>query len=624
MSQPRLRGMAVALAVLASATILAQRDTALLIVNGKIVTVDDSSFTSRLGTIAQAMLVRDGRIVAVGSNADVQAKAGAGATRIDLRGRTVVPGLIAVHEHPYDWAGVNPHILKHVLNDDIVVYRFLEGTPSEQAAAFPDALRAAVAIAKPGQWVYVVLSLGKQYEHGFQSGMGRISPTPTERILGQDIQKTLLDDIAPANPVLVRDTFTSMLVNEKALAEIDKVFYQPDANLINRKTGSGGRDGGANFRTVLHDVILKDHRDKLEEIHRLELSWWAGFGMSTFASLAYTPSNIAVYGALARTGRMPVRSMWGWNWREDHLFEDPYVLNTLVFMQDLGTEFFWYGGAQGSEENGTNCSTLEPRVKLNPRMLACGLEPGTAAYHRLYKYIRNGGRMAIAHTIADRDIDHILDVIEKASRDAGMTLEQVRARRHGFDHLAMAPRPDQIPRLKELGMVTGGNAIYPYEMSPGVLAAYGEKPLDWMNPKKSLVDAGIHTGFEVDRPISGTSLTMFWVLARSMDRKAVDGKAYGISQKIGRELALKTITTWGAYYLMKEDSLGSLAPGKAADFAVLDRDYLTIPEADIEKLRVLMTVVGGRIVHLVPSLAKEVGRPAVGAQIELNGEAARW
>jgi predicted amidohydrolase YtcJ len=299
-------------------------------------------------------------------------------------------------------------------------------------------------------------------------------------------------------------------------------------------------------------------------------------------------------------------------------------MNTIVFMQGLGNEYFWYGGAQGSEENGTNCSSLTPRVTLSPGMLACGLEPGTPAYNRLYKFIKNGGRMAIAHTIADRDIDHILDLIEKASKEAGFTLEQVRAKRHGFDHLALAPRPDQIPRIKELGMVTGGNAIYPYEMAQGLLAAYGEKPLEWMNPKKSLVDAQIPTGFEVDRPISGTDLTMFWVLARSMDRKAVDGRVYGPSQKIGRELALKTITTWGAYYLMKEDTLGSLASGKAADFVVLDRDYLTIPEADIEKLRVFMTVVGGRVVHLVPSLAKEIGMKPIGAQVELSGSAAQW
>jgi predicted amidohydrolase YtcJ len=615
--------LAVILTAAATAGLLAQAPSDLVLINGKIVTVDDASFTPQVGTIAQAMLVRNGKIAAIGTTDAVKAKAGS-ARVIDLRGRTVLPGFVEVHDHPYDWAGVSPYPLRKVLNDDLIVFRYLEGTPQEQVAAFPDTLRAAVAKAKPGQWIYIVFSLGKHYEYGIASGMGRISPTPTERIFGKSIQKALVDEIAPDNPVLLRDTFTSMIVNERALKEIDAVFYQPDANLIDRKTGMGGRDGGANFRAVFHDVVMRNHFKELREIHRLELSWWAGYGLTTFASLAYTPSNIAVYGDMARKGDMPVRSMWGWNWREDHLFEDPYVLNTTVFMQGLGNDYFWYGGAQGSEENGTNCSSLKPLVPLRPNMLACGLEPGSPGYQRLYKYIKNGGRMAIAHTIADRDVDHILEIIEKASRDAGMTIDEVRAKRHGFDHLAMSPRPDQIPRIQELGMVVGGNAFYQHEMSQGVLAAYGEKPLEWMNPKKSLIDAKIPNGFEVDRPLSGTDLTMFWLLARVMDRKAADGRVYAPSQRIGRELALKTITRWGAYYLMKENELGSLEQGKDADFIVLDRDYLTIPETEIEKIRVFMTVVGGRIVHLVPSLAKETGLKPAGAQIELGGDAAQW
>ena len=108
-----------------------------------------------------------------------------------------------------------------------------------------------------------------------------------------------------------------------------------------------------------------------------------------------------------------------------------------------------------------------------------------------------------------------------------------------------------------------------------------------------------------------------------IDRKAYDGRVYGQNQKIGRELALKTATTWGAYYILKENELGSLEPGKWADFIVLDRDYLTIPENDIENIRVLMTVVGGKAVHLVPSMAEDIGMQPTGAQA-LLGPAAQW
>ncbi len=602
-----------------------QQAPEMIVFNAKIVTVDDKSFTSQVGTIAEAMAVKDGRIVEVGNEAQVRASAGPGTKMIDLKGRTVLPGLIDVHDHPYDWAPTTPYIIKRVLSDDIVVTRYLEGSPKEQVEAFPQALEEAVSKVKPDQWIYIVFSLGKKYEYGIALGMARISSRAAERVLdGKQITKELLDRMAPNHPVLLRDTFTGMIVNERALEEIDKVFHQEGANLIDRHTGQGGRDGGANFRSVFHDVTMQDHYQELKEIHRLELSWWTGYGLTTFASLAYTPSNIKVYNDLARSGEIPVRNMWGWNWREDILFEDQYLLNATVFMQGLGNDFFWYGGAQGSEENGKNCSTLRPRVDLPPSKLVCGLDPGTGAYKRLYEFIKSGGRMVIAHTIGDRDIDNLLNVIETASQEAGFTREQVREKRHGFDHLALSPRPDQIGRLKALGMVVGGNSFYFLEMAPSLLEVYGEEVLEWSNPKKSLVDAQIPSGFEVDRPLAGTDLTMFWTLARSIDRKAWDGKVYAPSQKISRELALKTITVWGAYYLMKEDVLGSLEPGKWADFTVLDRDYLTVPEEQIEDIRVLMTVVAGKVVHVVPSVAREIGMQPKGAQIELGGEAAQW
>lgn len=109
-----------------------------------------------------------------------------------------------------------------------------------------------------------------------------------------------------------------------------------------------------------------------------------------------------------------------------------------------------------------------------------------------------------------------------------------------------------------------------------------------------------------------------------VDRKAWDGKVYNPDEKVGRGLALKTATVFGAYYLLRENELGSLSRGKVADFIVLDRDYTTIAESDIENIRVLMTSVGGRVVHLVPSLAKELKLQPAGAQVEVGFTAAHW
>jgi predicted amidohydrolase YtcJ len=612
--------------VLSAGNAAAQRATETLYVNAKILTVDDEGFTSNIGTIAQAMLVTNDRIVALGSDAAVRRQAGSGARVIDLKGRTVLPGLISVHEHPFDWTPVNPYIITRLLTDDLVITRFIEGSPEEQLAAYPSALKEAVAKARPGQWIYFVFPFGKNYEHstGGNGGFGQ----GTVSLFGQAgaktgplITKAQLDAIAPNNPVLFRDTFTNLCVNSKALEHADRTFPEDVSSQINHDNGIGGANA---MRWMFSDLIMRDKYPQLREIQRLGLIWWAGYGMTAFGSQAYDPAGLKVYTDLARKQEMPIRTMWGWNWRENFFNNDEYWVNALVFMEGLGSEFLWNGGARGAETVGRGCSVLEPRVPLAPNQANCAYAPGSKNAKSLYEFIKRGGRYALTHTQGDKDIDNLLDIIEKASKDAGLSLEQIRARRHAFDHLVMAPRPDQLKRIKDLGMILGGNAFEIYQASPGILEAYGEKAVEWVVPKKSLVDAQIPSGFEVDRALESTNLTMFWTLARTIDRKAFDGKTYAPSQKISRELALKTATAWGAQYLMREEKLGSLEPGKWADFIVADRDYLTIPENQIQDIRVLMTVVGGQVVHLVPSLAKEIGMNPIGAQVELGGAASRW
>src|SRR3990172_2603184 len=127
-----------------------------IVYNAKVVTVSDDSMTSNLGDIGQAMAIRAGKILAVGTNADMLALAGPQTRKIDLKGRTVVPGVIGVHNHPQDWVHSSPEIMKKVVPEDVVVQRFLYGTPQEQMEKFPEVVQEAVSAAKPGQWVKIL------------------------------------------------------------------------------------------------------------------------------------------------------------------------------------------------------------------------------------------------------------------------------------------------------------------------------------------------------------------------------------------------------------------------------------------------------------------------------------
>ena len=609
-----------------------QASADMVLYNGKIITVDDDSFTSRLGTIAQAMHVKDGKVLHLGNNAEIRAMARPNTQVIDLKGRTVLPGIIVTHDHPFDWDSVNPRIVKKAIPENAVETRVLEGSPQENLLAFPKVLDEAVRKAKPGQWIYIIFTLGRNYEYslGGNGGYGRagLNPDLFNILDGKHIPKQTLDAAAPNNPVLLRDVFVASQLNQKAVEEVKKVWatypsYLPDC--VSEETGMADRKAGCelNMRMLFSEVLMREFYQHQREVFRLGLEWWAGYGTTTFGSYCYNPTCVKIYDDLDRSGQMAIRQHWGWGWMDRLLLAEPFIKNFVNAMTNRGSDYLWFGGfSNGGGDDGGACTTAE-RLDPNLPQLGCNLDLGSEGYQVLYEYIKNGGRYA-AHTVGDKDIDNLMEIIEKASMDAGMTLEQIRAKRHGFDHGVMAPRPDQIERIKKLGLIASGNAPEIWQASPAIFKYYGERAAGWVVPKKRLVDAGIINTFEYDRAIGTTDFTGFTVLSWLVTRKAWDEKVYAADQKIGRELALKTATTWGAYYVLREDVLGSLEPGKWADFMVIDRDYLKIPEDDIENIRVLMTIVGGKVAHLVPSLARELRMQPTGAQVTLGFHPAQW
>src|SRR3989338_4128762 len=183
---------------------------------------------------------------------------------------------------------------------------------------------------------------------------------------------------------------------------------------------------------------------------------------------------------------------------------------------------------------------------------SCRLDPSNPNYPSLYNFIKAGGRYSY-HSVGDKALDGLMDIVEKASADAGMTPEQIRSRRHTFDHGVMAPRRDQLDRIKKLGFIASQAPIEIYQAAPSVFAAYGERGAELNVPQKEVVEAGVHTSFEFDRALGSTDLTAFHILSMWIARKAWDGKVYAANQKVSREMALKSATRGGAYYLFREN-----------------------------------------------------------------------
>lgn len=574
-----------------SGSILGYPDT--IVHNAKIVTMDDASFDSSPGAIAQAMAIRDGRILAIGGNEQIRALAGPETRRLDLGGRSVFPGFILTHEHPTDWAWTEPSALRHVFpegNEHIVV-RFLEGDAAQQLANWEDGLREAVNAARPGQWILLSSDWGPNFEH-----MPELFP----KFLPQ-ISRQRLDELAPDNPVRIKNSWVDGLVNSKALEEIARIF--PDQKI----EGRGNR--GPTGRQLEPDVMLHNKVDLNADLLQAEMELWAAHGVTVYGSSPYTIGNLNALRILDEQGRMPGRFAWSYTGPDLH-YQTIRLVSALL---GNGTDHLWNIGAHGERSGGT-CTTLpaSDRVKSQED---CQLEPGDDGRRVKEDIVRSGGRIGAMHSGGDLDIDHLLDVIETKSLEAGLTLDEIRARRHAFDHASGAPRPDQIPRIKRLGMMVSMINTVIWENRTGYDASYrlrnyGEEYIGLSVPRNSVTKAGVMNTQEIDRALPHFLFYNLWV---GMTRYN-SGIGRTLAPEEGTDLItqLKALTIWGAYYVLREDRLGSLEKGKLADFVVLDRDLLELPRDDIPGTRVLMTVIGGKTVHLLPGLAGELGMPPVG------------
>jgi predicted amidohydrolase YtcJ len=558
-----------------------------IIHNAKIVTMDDPSFSSSPGTITEAMAIRDEKILAMGTSAQVRALAGPKTRQIDLKGRTVFPGFILTHEHPTDWAWTEPSALEHVFpegNEHILV-RFLKGDAEEQLANWEGGLRAAVRDAEPGQWILLSSDWGSNFEY-----MPELFP----RFLPQ-ISRQRLDELAPDNPVRIKNSWVDGLVNTRALEEIARIF--PDQKI----EGRGNR--GPTGRQLEPDIMLHNKVELNAELLESEMELWAAHGVTVYGSSPYTIGNLNALRILDEEGRMPGRFAWSYTGPDLH-YQTIRLVSALL---GNGSDYLWNIGAHG-ERSGGNCTTLPASERVKAQE-SCRLEPGDDGRRVKEDIVRSGGRIGAMHSGGDLDIDHLLDVIETKSIEAGLSLEEIRERRHAFDHASGAPRPDQIPRIKRLGMYVSMINTVIWENRTGYDASYrlrnyGEEYIGYAVPRNSVTKAGIMNTQEVDRALPHF---LFYNLWAGMTRYN-SGIDRTLAPEEGTDLMtqLKALTIWGAYYVLREDRLGSLEQGKLADFVVLDQDLLSVSRDDIPQVKVLMTVIGGKTVHLLPGLADEL------------------
>ena len=520
-----------------------------ILVNGKIATVDDRF------TMAQALAIKDRRVIASGSNDAVRKHAGASTKVIDLKGRTVVPGLIDNHSH---WIRAAEH-------DEL---RFDGVTTRAQAVKM---LGERVAAKKPGEWVVV---LGGWSEEQF-----------TDEVRGFPLAE--LDTIAPNNPVVLQSIYRHSYLNSTALkmAKIDETTPNPPGGTIEKDaagkiTGVVRGAGGVAF--VAGKVPLKEREAWLDNTRKLT-TYLNSLGITAWGDAGgrgMGPKHYQPYQDLADRDELNVRVFWTTIRQPVNKAEVDKVLLEIPSLKPFqGNDYFDHIGWGETVYRPLTTQLLARGGNTKPEDLAQMM--------RIVRALAEKGIYLNSHVEMVNVIDAFLDKYEALNREA-----PIRGLRWSFSHLDQITDA-QLARMKKLGM----NAqIHSRPLIQGVLMhrIHGEAAWD-MPPFRRVQDSGITWGLGSDATAVTTS-NPFYTLSFAVTGKMIGGHHVN-RQSVTREEALIAHTRSNALILFQEGNLGSLASGKYADLLVLDRDYFTIPVDQIKDIKPLMTMVGGRVVY---------------------------
>ena len=548
-----------ALCLLATGPAVAQPD--LIISNGKIATM------AKEGEFVQAVAVKDGKIVAIGSNASILKRKGPGTRLIDAHGGTVIPGLNDSHTHVIR-EGLNYNM--ELRWDGVKTLKRAMEMLREQAARTPE-----------GAWVKVV---GGWSEHQFEE---KRLPTLAE-----------INAAVPDKPVFILYLYGLGYLNKKGIETLnytkDTKFPdgvvafdasgQPTGLLIAKPNAMVLYATLGKTNKLSRDDQLNSTQHYYSELNRLGITSAidAGGGGQAY------PDDYGVSVELARQGKLTVRtSYYLFAQKPGKELEDYQRWMTLT--QPKKNEHLLYSNGYSTEGGGENLvwsaadfeNFLEPRPNL-PQHMEGELEPV------LTLLIKNRWPFRIHATYAE-SIERDLAVIEKINQTTPLN-----GLRWIFDHAETAT-DEQLKRVKALG---GGIAVQDrmYFQGEAYWKQYGPQTRQ-MPPLKKMLELGLPVGLGTD----GTRVSSYgpWpsVYWAATGKTAGGLATWQHKDVLSRFQALQLMTRGSAWISGEEKAKGTIRPGQYADFALLTHDYFTIDAEKIKDLESVLTVVNGKVVY---------------------------
>ena len=529
-----------------------------LLFNGKFVTLEDD-------VCAEALLIRDDRIAAIGTLEDVLKVTSEGAERINLEGHTVLPGIVDSHNHIISAGRAMGGVL-------------LFGARTIAEAC--ERIAAKVAELPPGAWLEGAGWIESQFEEN------------------RPISLAELDAAAPNNPVVLHRLFAGSLANSKALelAGIAKGKWQPARGEIERdaeghptgylKNGAQNLANGVIPRAAFG--ISDPLQEKQEAIIRATQEY-IRYGITTILEPGVPRSSMRAYHLTQKQGKLPIRvammpEWYGLNAANSDELET--LIEGLGVVEGFGDEWLRFAALKMAMDGGVGSKTAmmnEPWRDGTQTTLPLRLD-----LDKLEDYFIEGHDAGwsigihccgdLAQDIACRTFDKVLTGRERAHRHHII---------HGYFPTEEAL---EIMARHDIGV----------SVQPGFIYVEGDiyednleiEKVNTFKPLRTYLDRGIRVFANSD--MTSAHYNPFLGIYSAVTRRTSQGVQLGSAECISIEDALQIFIKNGAWYCGLEDSVGSLKVGKQADLAVLDRDILSIPSEEIKDVKVIRTLIAGQ------------------------------
>lgn len=523
---------------------LARTEPELILHNANLWTVNDTL------PRAQAIAISNGRILAIGTDSDVLSLAGGRSKKIDLGGKSVLPGFIDAHAHPCE-SGVE-HLRMVACDKDSI-------------ADIQSALRQRAAQIPPGQWV-----MGFLYDDGK-------TPHP--------ISRQELDSAVPDHPVLVRHRGGhTIFVNSLALknAGIDEKTPDPAGGRYEHDS-SGQLTGHVADHAIepfLKLTAFTPSRDDYREGAKLISRIFTSKGVTSAGDADASTENLQGYQDCRDAGELRMRVCSHMSVR---------VLDRMIAAgvhTGFGDEWLRIGAVKQYADGSISERTAwlsEPYIGIANYH---GLEVGTR--EELYENSRKAhaaGWQLATHANGDLAIDKTLSVYEQVQHELPTPDPRYR-----LEHCTLL-NDSLLQRLHNLNAIPVPFSGYVY-FHGDVLHFYGEPRTEHMFPMRDFLSHGLRPADSSDYTASPSD-PMMW-LRSQVTRTDMKGNVWGANQRISLEEAIRCGTINGAYSTFEEQTKGSLEPGKFADLIVLTEDPFKTDPMNLNKITVERTMVGGK------------------------------